>query len=71
MNRSLAVQRMLSALYSQSRKSRALQAVEAACFRERNAHTIHADGEPDLPEGYRHIRSAIGALLIVGRDYGF
>lgn len=48
-----------------------LQIVLLACRLERNACDARRQDEPELPKGYRHVRSAIGALLIVGRDHGF
>jgi hypothetical protein len=71
MNRPLSSQSAFPAAVGQTRKSQDLQVIEVACLIEKNATGTRVDGEPELPIGYRHIRSAIGALLIVGRDYGF
>jgi hypothetical protein len=46
-----------------------LEAVETACFLERSLAHVRLTGEPELPKGYRHIHSAIGALLTVGQEY--
>jgi hypothetical protein len=42
--------------------------IAEACLLEKSLATIHLNGEPELPKEYRHIRSAIGALLILARD---
>jgi hypothetical protein len=42
--------------------------VDLACFFERALAHVRLDGEPNLPNGYRHIRSAIGALMMIGQD---
>ena len=45
--------------------------VVLACLLEKHSNMIHVSGEPELPQGYRHIRSAIGAVLTIGRDCAF
>lgn len=40
-----------------------LQVMAVACLLERNGDYLREEDEPELPAGYRHIRSAIGALL--------
>jgi hypothetical protein len=50
------------------RKQQGIWIAEAACLLENTLAKVHLDGEPELPENYRHIRSAIGALLTLGRD---
>ena len=46
-----------------------LEAVEGACLLERALAHIRLKGEPELPKGYRHVHSAVGALLTVGQEY--
>ena len=48
-----------------------MEVVEAACLLERTLANVQLMGEPDLPKGFRHVHSALGALLTIGRDYGF
>ncbi|MGE5054408.1 MAG: hypothetical protein ACM3WP_09610 [Acidobacteriota bacterium] len=50
------------------RKRQAIEVAEAACLLENTLAKVPLNGEPELPKHYRHIRSAIGALLILGRD---
>ena len=52
------------------RKRLAVEVAEAACLLEKSLAKVHLNGEPELPNQYRHIRSAIGALLILGRSGG-
>jgi len=40
-----------------------LQVIAVACLLERNGDYLREEDEPELPAGYRPIRSAIGALL--------
>jgi hypothetical protein len=53
------------------RKRLAVEVAEAACLLEKSLAKVHLNGEPELPNQYRHIRSAIGALLILGRESEF
>lgn len=50
------------------RKRQAIEVAEAACLLENTLAKVPLNGEPELPKHYRHIRSAIGALLILGSD---
>jgi hypothetical protein len=56
-------------IFRRKRKRQAIDDAEAACLLENALAKVHLNGEPELPRHYRHIRSAIGALLILGRDY--
>jgi hypothetical protein len=42
-----------------------LQVSAVACLLERNGDQLREENEPELSAGYRHRRSAIGALLTV------
>ena len=53
------------------RKRQPIEVAEAACLLENNLAKVPLNGEPELPKHYRHIRSAIGALLILERDHDF
>lgn len=44
----------------------ALQIITAACLLEENWNALREQDEPELPQGFRHIRSAIGALVTLG-----
>jgi hypothetical protein len=48
-----------------------MEIVEAACLLERTLASVRFIDEPELPKGFRHVHSALGALLTIGRDYGF
>lgn len=58
-------------LFRRKRKREAIEVAEAACLIETTFAKVPLNGEPELPKHYRHIRSAIGALLILGRDCEF
>jgi hypothetical protein len=58
-------------MFRRERKRLTVEVAEAACLLEKALAKVHLNGEPELPKHYRHIRSAIGALLIVGRDCEF
>jgi hypothetical protein len=55
-------------IFRRKRKRQALEVAEAACLLEGTLAKVPLNGEPELPKHYRHIRSAIGALLILGRE---
>jgi hypothetical protein len=55
-------------LFRRTRKQLTLEVAQGAGLIERTLAKVHLNGEPELPKHYRHIRSAIGALLILGRD---
>jgi hypothetical protein len=58
-------------LFRRKRKRQAIEVAEAACLLENTLAKVPLNGEPELPKHYRHIRSAIGAFLILGRDCEF
>jgi hypothetical protein len=58
-------------IFRRKRKRQAVEIAEAACLLEKTLAKVPLNGEPELPKHYRHIRSAIGALLILGRDCEF
>ena len=55
-------------MFGGERKRLTVEVDEAACLLEKALAKVHLNGEPELPKHYRHIRSAIGALLILGPD---
>jgi len=55
-------------IFRRKRKRQAIDVAEAACLLESTLAKVPLNGEPELPEYYRHIRSAIGAILILGSD---
>jgi hypothetical protein len=57
--------------FERKRQGLTVEVAEAACLLEKTLAKVHLNGEPELPKHYRHIRSAIGALLILGRDCEF
>ena len=71
MKKSLHIRLKFLISADQKSKGRNLAPLETACLVERTLAYVQMNGEPDLPKGYRHVHSAIGALLTVGRDYGF
>ena len=56
-------------IFRRKRKRLTVEVAEAACLLEKTLAKVHLNGEPELPRHYRHIRSAIGALLILGGEY--
>ena len=58
-------------IFRRKRKRLTVEVAEAACLLEKALAKVHLNGEPELPKHYRHIRRAIGALLISGRDCEF
>jgi len=71
MNKSHSARLKSLLLFRRKRKRQAIDVAEAACLLENTLAKVPLNGEPELPRHYRHIRSAIGALLILGRDYEF
>ena len=63
--------RVKSFLTFRRKRNWSVEVAEAACLLEKALAKVHLNGEPELPKHYRHIRSAIGALLILGRDCEF
>jgi len=55
-------------MFRPKRRRLAVDVAEGACLVEKTLAKVHLNGEPELPKHYRHIRSAIGALLLLGRD---
>jgi hypothetical protein len=55
-------------IFRRKRKRQAIDVAEAACLLESTLAKVPLNGEPELPKHYRHIRSAIGALLILGSN---
>ena len=55
-------------IFRRKRKRQAIEIAEVACLLENTLAKVHLNDEPELPKNYRHIRSAIGALLTLGRD---
>ena len=51
-------------MFRRKQKRLTVEVAEAACLVEKTLAKVHLNGEPELPKHYRHIRSAIGALLI-------
>jgi hypothetical protein len=60
--------RVKSFLIIRKRKRLPVEVAEAVCLLEKTLAKGPLNGEPELPKHYRHIRSAIGALLILGRE---
>jgi hypothetical protein len=58
-------------VFRRKRNRLTVEVAEAPCLLEKALAKVHLNGEPELPKHYRHIRSAIGALLILGRDCEF
>jgi len=67
----MAQQALIEFVASQDENSNraCLQAVQRVCAVELRSTGLPRMDEPELPNGYRHIRSAIGALLILGSEY--
>jgi hypothetical protein len=55
----------LSISGNQVADKQSLQVIAVVCLPERNRDHLRDENEPELPAGYHHIRSAIGALLTV------
>ncbi len=55
-------------VFRRKRRRLTVEVAEAACLLEQTLAKVPLNGEPQLPKHYRHIRSAIGALLILGSD---
>jgi hypothetical protein len=61
-------ERLKSLISSKLRSAQERGSVELARILERSMALVRFDGEPSLPPGYRHVRSAIGALMTVEHE---